>query len=201
MEMEQHNSQILDFAKQRGLFKAKDIEALGIPRQTISRLVNRGELHSVGRGVFIHPDYDYGEYFDFARVAMMAPKCVICLFSALRFHEMTTESTREIWLAHARGDRPPKIDEPRVTMVTFSKQNISLSIEKHNIDGAPVKITSAVKTVVDCFKYRNKIGLNIALDALRAYMLRTDCDVDELWRLADACQMSAVMRPYLEAME
>lgn len=198
--MEDHNSQILDFARQKGLFKANEIEALGIPRQTISRLVNQGELLSVGRGVFIHPDYDYGEYFDFAIVSMMAPKCVICLFSALRFHEMTTESTSEIWLAHARGDRPPKIEEPMVNMVTFSKQHISLSVEEHQIDGALVKVTSAVKTVVDCFKYRNKIGLNVAIDALRAYLQRQDSDIDELWRVANDCQMSTVVRPYLEAM-
>ena len=130
----------------------------------------------------------------------MVPKGVICLLSALRFHDLTTQAPHEIWIAIDRKTRLPVNKALPIRFVRFSGPALIEGVESHIIDGIPVAIYQPAKTVADCFKYRNKIGLDVALEALKDCLRNRRCQADTLWRFAKICRVSNVMRPYLEAM-
>jgi predicted transcriptional regulator of viral defense system len=127
------------------------------------------------------------------------PRGVVCLLSALRFHELTTQQPFEVWLAIGIKSWKPEVASPPVRIVRFSETALNFGVEQHAIEKIPVRVYSAAKTVSDCFKYRNKIGVDVALEALRDCMSQRKATVDELWEAAKVCRMTNVMRPYLEA--
>jgi predicted transcriptional regulator of viral defense system len=135
-----------------------------------------------------------------AEVARRAPKGVICLLSALRFHDLTTQAPFEVWLAIDNKAAAPKLDYPLLRIVRFSGAALTEGIEEHIVDGVTVRVTSVAKTVVDCFKFRNKIGLDVALEALREAWHDKRMSSDEVWRYAKICRVANVMRPYLESL-
>jgi predicted transcriptional regulator of viral defense system len=190
---------ILAYAKQNSLFQFKDVEQFGVHRQTLTRLVANGELLNVARGLYVHRNYEPSEYFDFACASVLSPASVVCLLSALKYHEMTSESAHEVWLAYTQGSKPPMIDSPPVRLVTFSKKLMTLGIIETKLEDVQVKITNPARTIVDCFKHRNGIGVNVAIDALRDYISRRLGTMDELWEIASVCRMANVMRPYMDA--
>jgi predicted transcriptional regulator of viral defense system len=168
--------------------------------EEIRRLVKRGDLQRVGRGRYVLPDIEPSENFGFALAAVAAPRAVVCLLSALRFHGIGTQAPREIWIAVERGTSRPRVDYPPVRVAIFTGSAFRFGIERHLIDRTPVRIYSAAKTVADCFKYRHKIGLDIALEALREGLRARKFTRDALWSAAKVCRVTAVVRPYLEAM-
>jgi predicted transcriptional regulator of viral defense system len=198
--METSRQAILDLARKRGLIRPRDLEPLGLSRVTLTRLVRQGALTRVARGLYALPNRSISEHTALAEVARKHPQAIVCLLSALRFHELTTQSPFEVWLAIPNKARAPKLDYPPLRIVRFSGPLLAEGVEEHSIDGVPVRITSVAKTVADCFKYRNKIGLDVALEALREAWKGRRVGMDELWRYARLCRVANVMRPYLESL-
>ncbi|HET8542117.1 MAG TPA: hypothetical protein VFL83_19725 [Anaeromyxobacter sp.] len=183
----------------RALLRRRDLSARGIRGERLDRLLREGALVQRARGLFMAADADVTEHHSLAEVARLAPNAVICLLSALRFHGLGTQLPSKVWIAiHVKAWRPRLTGLP-VRIVHMSGAALTEGVELHDIEHVPVRITSAAKTVADCFKFRNKIGLDVALEALREYR-RQKQSLDELRRLARVCRVERVMRPYLEAM-
>jgi len=191
---------LLELARERGILRSRDLAELGLHREQLRRLQARGLLRRVSRGVYRASDADVTEQHTLAEVCRRVPTGVVCLLSALRFHNLTTQSPSEIWLAIGTAARRPKADPLPIRVVRFSQAALRAGVEAHQVEGVPVRVTSPAKTVVDCFKYRNKIGLDVALEALRACWQERRCTMDELWKYATICRMTNVMRPYLESL-
>lgn len=191
---------IREIVKLKGIIRARDLDSTGIPREDLSRLCKNGFLQRVGRGLYTLPDADVTEHHSFAQAAKRIPKGVICLLSALRFHGITTQMPFEVWMAIEKSARLPRIDHLKVRFVRFSGSAFNSGVEEHTIEGVDVRIYSAAKTVVDCFKFRNKIGRDIAIEALRDCRRDKLCSVNELWQFAQVCRMTNVMKPYLESL-
>ena len=177
-----------------------DLVSMGLPRVALTRLVRDGSLVRLRRGLYALPDRSASEHAQLAEVARMHPKGVVCLLSALRFHALTTQAPFEVWLAIPKSARVPKAGYPPLRIVRFSGSALTEGIEDHIVDGVPVPVTSVPKTVVDCFKFRNKIGLDVALEALHEAWRAKRVTMDELWHFAAMCRVANVMRPYLESL-
>ena len=199
-----HPLDLLDYIREKGLVRPRDVEAIGIPRKYLSRLVERGLIERVGRGQYMAADAEWTQYHTLVQAAARVPRGVLCLLTALRFHDLTTELPREVWMAVDPRAGQPRDPHLALRIVRFSGAALTAGIEEHAIEGVPVRVYSPAKTVVDCFKFRHKIGVEIAIEALRDYLARRDRDrdrdLDELMRLATACRRANVMRPYLEAL-
>jgi predicted transcriptional regulator of viral defense system len=191
---------ILDLARSNGLIRTRDVESAGAPRAALARLTQEGRLVKLGRGLYVLPERAVSEHDSLAQVATRSPLGVICLISALRFHELTTQQTSEIWLAIAHKAHVPKMDYPPLRVVRMSGNALTEGVVQIDIDGAPVRVFCVAKTVADCFKYRNKIGTDVAIEALREAWRAKRASMDELWHYAAICRVANVMRPYLESM-
>ncbi|NTW84245.1 MAG: transcriptional regulator [Chlorobiaceae bacterium] len=182
-----------------GLIRTREAISLGIHPRTLYSLRDNGELEELSRGLYKLKREKQLEYPDFVTVALRAPNSVLCLFSALSFHEMTTHVPHSVSLALEKGDEQPRIEYPPVTVFRFSPSCFKLGIETHQLDGFPVKIYSPEKTLVDCFKFRNRIGMDIVLEALKLYRQRLHKNLHTLMQYAEVCRVASVMKPYLEA--
>jgi predicted transcriptional regulator of viral defense system len=191
---------ILDLAAERGLIRPRDLTERGLPTVALTRLVRQGRLQRVGRGLYALPDRPVSEHNALAEVARKHPQAIVCLLSALRFHDLTTQSPFEVWLAIPNKARAPKMDYPPLRIVRFSGAALTRGVEDHVIDGVPVRVTSVARTVADCFKFRNKIGLDAALESLQEAWRAKRASMDELWRYATLCRVANVMRPYMESL-
>lgn len=187
-------------SQSRGPIISADLQAQGYSRTQITRMVRAGELQRISRGLYAWPDRHEGEHSTLAEVAAQVPAGVICLLSALRFHELTTQAPFEVWLAIAHKARAPKIEWPPLRLVRVSAGQLESSTESHVIEGVDVRITTVARTVVDCFKHRNKIGLDVAREALQEAWSAKRVDMDTLWQLAKEARLANVTRPYLEAL-
>jgi len=192
--------QILHMARDRGLIRAREVVQKGIHPEYLRRLCAKGELERVSRGVYALPDDEFSAHRSLVEVSKQVPKGVVCLLSALRFHELGTQAPHEVWLAVERRSAKPRIQRPPVRVLRFSGPAFHEGIEEHEIEKVPVRIYSPAKTVADCFKYRNRIGLDVALEALRDCLENRKGTRDELWRYARVCRVANVMKPYLEVM-
>ena len=189
----------LEAVRRLGVARPRDLARLGLPREYVQRLADRGALVRVARGLYAHPDAPLSAQRSLAEVAMVVPKSTVCLLSALKFHRLTTQAPPEVWIAlDVHAWRPRSTPFP-VRTVYFSGAALTEGVETHKIDGVPVRIYSPAKTVADCFKYRNKIGAEIAVEALKDYLEQHPRGADVLWRFAKVCRVSNVIRPYLEA--
>ncbi len=182
-----------------GTARSCELVATGITRSQISRMVAAGQLVRVARGLYALPDYQGGEHSALVAVAKRAPGVVFCLLTALRIHELTTQAPFEVWIAIGNKGHPPRLDYPPLRTVRFADAALAAGVETQRIDGAEVRVTSVAKTVADCFKFRNKIGLDVALEALREARRTRKASADDLWRYARINRVTNVMRPYLEA--
>jgi predicted transcriptional regulator of viral defense system len=185
--------------RQLGVARPRDLARLGMRREYAQRLLKRGVLVRVARGLYAVPDAEITSHRSLAEVAKAVPIGTICLLSALRFHELTTQAPSEIWVAVDVHAWKPRNTSFPVRTVYFSGAALTEGVETHKIEGVPVRIYSAAKTVADCFKYRNKIGSEVAVEALKDYLKRHRRGGNELWRFAKVCRVSNVMRPYLAA--
>ncbi len=190
--------QVLDTHCCVGVISTKDIEKWGIPRQYVQRLEKQGLLLRSGRGIYTIVDADITENHSFAEVSKRVPNGVICLLSALSFYQITTQVPFQIWLAIDQKARSPKEDMIPLRIIYMSGIAKESGIEEHIIEGVSVRVYSLAKTIADCFKFRNKIGLDIALEALRESWQEKRCTIDEIWHYAKICRVQSVMRPYLE---
>ena len=186
-------------ARRMGLLRVRDLTSRGIHPEYLRRLSDKGLLSRTRRGLYVAADADISIHHGLALAAKRTPHGVICLLSALQFHELGTQSPFEVWMALDRRAARPRSDHPSLHIVRFSGQARTEGIEHHVIGGVQTRIYSAPKTVADCFKYRNKIGLDVALEALRDCWVHKKCSTKDLWRYAKICRVSNVMRPYLEA--
>ncbi len=192
--------QLTALFKATPILRSRDLEKAGITRIELSRYVAAGELRRIRRGVYCLPHYLTNEYGDFAIIATKAPGVLICLLSALRYHELTTQAPSEVWIAIDRKARAPRFDYPSLKVVRFSQEALSYGVETKTIEGVMIRVTTIEKTIADCFKFRNKVGLDVALEALRDAVRNRTLDMDELWRCAKVDRVSNVIRPYLEAL-
>ena len=200
--MEQPRSpteQLLKLARNVPLLRAADVLRRGIPRVYLTRLVRAGILVSVSRGVYRHHESDVGEHHSLAVVALRVPQGVICLLSALRFHGLTTQAPFEVWLAIDRKARVPQVAHTALHLIRFSSRDRAEGVDWHVLEGVHVPITNPARTVVDCFAYRNTVGIDVAVEALRDCLRLRLATPDELELAAQPRRMTRVMRPYLEA--
>jgi len=198
--MEKTSTPILDLARHKGLLRPRDVEACGYSRMALSTLARQGKLTRLCRGLYALPDRPVSEHTTLAELASKHPNALVCLLSALQFHGLTTQSPFEVWVAIANKARAPKMDYPPLRIVRFSGDALTEGVEEHQVEGVTVRVTGVAKTVADCFKYRNKIGLDVALEALREAWNAKRVKMDDLWRCAQVCRVANVMRPYLEAL-
>ena len=194
-----HEQSLLRLAKKRPLLHTRDLDQHGLPRVMLSRLVESGKLERHSRGVYSLPGRRISAHRSLAEVALRAPRGVICLLSALRVHEIGTQAPFEVWLATPGNMPAPRIEQPAIHQVRMSGAALTAGIERIVIDGVSVPVFNAAKTIADCFKYRSKIGLDVALEALRDGLKRRKATMDEIWRYAEIDRVANVMRPYLES--
>jgi predicted transcriptional regulator of viral defense system len=185
--------------RRSGTARARELEATDVPRAQLSRLVAAGELRRLARGVYALPAYRGTEHSALLMVAKRAPQAVFCLLTALRLHGLTTQAPFESWIAIGNKDHAPRLDYPPLRVVRFSAPSLAYGVQAMQVDGGTLRVTSVAKTVADCFKFRNKIGLDVALEALREARRSRKAGADELWRCARVDRVANVMRPYLEA--
>jgi predicted transcriptional regulator of viral defense system len=199
--MESSTEKLLAIVRNAGLIRAKDLAPLGIARVALTRAVRTGQLERVGRGLYGLTTRSVSAHGTLAEVAKRMPNGVICLLSALRFHGLTTQAPFEVWVAIANKAAAPRLDYPPLRVVRFSGAALFEGVEQSIVDDVTVRVTGVARTVADCFKFRNKIGLDVALEALREAWREKRMTSDEIWHYARLCRVANVMRPYLESLE
>ena len=198
--MESKSKRILALAAQRQILRSEDISALGAPRNYLSRLVAKGLLNKLGRGLYTSPSAPVTEHFSLLRVAYEVPNGVICLLSALQFHKITKQASRQVWIAIDVKAWAPRVLLPKPRFVRMSGPALQFGIREYNVRGGSLKVYTPAKTVADCFKFRNKVGLHLALEAVKECRRLKKASVDEVWAAAKICRVANVMRPYLESL-
>jgi predicted transcriptional regulator of viral defense system len=181
------------------LLRAIDLEARGIPRSHLVGMLRRGEIERISRGIYRLRDAPLNELETIAAVSKRIPGAIVCLLTALHVHGIGTQAPREVWIAIDRKARKPQAPELPVRVVRFSGAMLRYGIQTREVLGVPVRLTSPARTVVDCFRYRNKIGLDVALEALRDVIRSRKASIDEITRVADVCRIETVISPYLES--
>jgi predicted transcriptional regulator of viral defense system len=191
---------LLTLSKKRPILRAAEAARLGLHTQLLTRLVAEGALERVGRGRYRSPKAHISEHHGLALTAAAVPRGVVCLLSALTFHGIGTQNPSEVWMAIDRGARAPKVGWPPLHLVRFSGRALSEGVEDHRIEGESVRVYKLAKTIADCFKYRNKIGMEVVLEALKDAWNHRRVRIGELEAYARVCRVERVMRPYLEAL-
>ena len=194
-----HTQRVLDLVGQKGLLRASDLNAIDAPRVVLTRLTAAGLLERIGRGLYRLPDSQGSEHESLVTVATKVPHAVFCLLTALQFHELTTQLPRQVWIAMPRGSHAPRFDYPPIRMVQFTGEAYTAGVEEVERDGVKLRVYGVAKTVADCFKHRNKIGLDVALEALKDARARNKASINDIWRNAQACRVANVIRPYLQS--
>jgi predicted transcriptional regulator of viral defense system len=182
-----------------GIVRARDLVRQGFSRQRIMRLTQKGELVRVGRGLYSRPEADMTENHTLAQVCARVPHGVICMASALQFHNLTTQNPWQVWVMIENGARPPQMDYPPLNVIRAGQETFAAGVEEHCIEGVTVRVTCIAKTVADCFKYRNRIGLDVALEALKECLDDRRADRASIRHYARLCRVERIIRPYMEA--
>lgn len=191
---------VIELAKQRGTLRAEDLQRFGIPRSYLRWLHDEGELERVARGTYRLAGAPVTEHTPMLEVVRRVPQGVVCLLSALSFHGIGRQRPQETWIAIDRKAWKPHVPELPIRIVRFSGPALSEGVERHQAEGVWFSVYSIAKTVTDCFKYRNKIGLLVALEALRDCRRRRLCSLADLWLYAGINRVQRVMKPYVEAL-
>ena len=183
-----------------GIFRSADLEAVGLHRSQLPRLIEQGEVERLGRGLYRRTSEEISQHITVAAVCRRVPQAIVCLLTALRIHEIGTQSPWEVWIGLDRKARKPRFQDLAVRIVRFSGSSLDEGVEEMRIQGVRVKITSPARTVVDCFRYRNKIGLDVALEALRETVQGRKATPAEIVRTAEALRARTVILPYVESL-
>lgn len=193
---------LLEFAKEKKIFRARDAEnEAEVPRVYLQRLIDEGKLIKAGYGLYRLADNNFTEKQDFLEVAVKVPRGVLCLLSALKFHDLTTQNPFEVWLAIERGMRIPKVETVPVRFFRFAPSVYEAGIEIHRIEGVEVKVYSAAKTVADCFRYQGAVGFDVAIEALRDVWAKRKTTMDELYHFAKVRNINKKMMPFLRTLD
>jgi len=190
----------LRLARGRGVVRAREFTAAGIARTYIQRLCNEGLLVRAGRGLYQATDAEIETQHSLLEASRAVPHGVVCLLSALQFHGLTTQTPHEVWMMIGSKKWAPRNPPVSLRIIRATGAALSDGVQRHEIEGVEVPIYSAAKTIADCFKHRNKVGIDVAIEALRDCLRQRKCTVDDLWRHAKVCRVQNVMRPYLEAL-
>ena len=188
----------LGLLRVKRMLRLKDFIAKGIEPETLARLVRSGQVVRPARGLYQLPDAAVDAAHVFAEAAALVPKGIVCLISALQFHGLTLQMPSAIWMAIERMAWKPTISYPLVRFVRFSGWAMTEGVERYTIESRKVSITDPARTIVDCFRYRNKIGIDVAMEGLREGIRKHKCTPDELWRYAKKAHAWTIMRPYVE---
>jgi predicted transcriptional regulator of viral defense system len=191
---------VLEHAGRHSVIRAKDLDGLGIPRNYLGRLTRAGKLEKIGRGLYSSPEASATEHRTLLEVCKKVPHAVVCLSSALRFHELTTENPFEVWIALKRGTWTPRAGYPPIRVVRFSGQSFDFGVAEYSVEGGNIRVYTPAKTVADCFKFKSKVGTDLAIQALRECFRQKKASMDELWTAAKVCRVANVMRPYMESL-
>ena len=194
-----HEQQVLRLARARTLMRARDVTQQGLPTIALTRMVQAGQLERVARGLYGLPGAAISEHRSLAEVSARVPRGVVCLLSALRVHEIGTQAPFEVWIVIPQHMVTPRLDQPAIRVVRMADVALAEGIERLRTDGVEVPVFNAARTIVDCFRFRNKIGLDVALEALRDGWSQRKFTLDDLWRHATRGRVANVMRPYIEA--
>lgn len=192
--------QTLQLLHKVGILRPQDLAAYGLSPIALYSLYQQGKVTRTGRGLYMLSDAELTENHSLAEACKRVPHGVICLLSALRFHNIGTQNPFEVWLAVDRKARRPQVDYPPLRIVRFSGAALTEGSEEQQVEGVTVRVYVIAKTVADCFKYRHKFGLDVALEALRESLSTRRCTHQELWYYAKICRVHHVMQPYLEAL-
>jgi predicted transcriptional regulator of viral defense system len=187
-------------ARKTRLLRARDFDRAGIPRSYLARLRDEGILLHLGRGLYQYAEAELSSNQSLAEASKRVPHGVISLLSALRFHDLTTQSPSEVWMTIGPKARTPAPGSPRLQIVRASGEALTAGVEHQDVQGVCVPIYGPAKTVADCFKYRSRVGLDVAIEALRDGWQQRRASADELWRYAKICRVANVMRPYMESL-
>jgi predicted transcriptional regulator of viral defense system len=185
--------------ERHGIMRLSDLKRLGINPATLARLVDEGLLRRPSRGLYERVGADIDIAHSLAEVATRVPKGVICLVSALTFHEITLQLPRSVWVAIGSKNRKPAIDYPPIRVVRLGEKALTLGVKTYTIDSVPVRIFDPAKSIVDCFRFRNTVGLDVAMEALRMGWRSRKAAPDDIARYAQALRIWSVVRPYLES--
>ncbi len=194
-----HEKQLMRLVRKHKLLRARDLAEQGLPTIALTRLVQAGKLDRVARGLYALPGAAMSEHRSLAEVSLRVPRGVVCLLSALQFHEIGTQAPFEVWLAIPNRVAAPRIEQPAIRVVRMSDDGLNEGLQRKRVDGVEVPIFNPARTIVDCFRFRNKIGLDVALEALREGWRERRFTLDELWHHATRRRVANVMKPYIEA--
>jgi predicted transcriptional regulator of viral defense system len=192
------SGQVLAALQRHGLLSPRDLKRLPTAKVYLSRLAKSGRIQQFGRGVYAAAGHVPTRFHSYAVACKRSPEAVVCLLSALAFHELTTQSPGRVWLAIGPKTWPPHMTVPRIRIVRYSEESFREGIEIHSLEGVKVRVYGVAKTVADLFKFRNKVGLDVAMEALRECLKQKRCSPDDLLRYARICRVERIMRPYLE---
>ncbi|MCY2963557.1 MAG: AbiEi antitoxin N-terminal domain-containing protein [Planctomycetota bacterium] len=191
--------QILRMLTKTCVLRPQDVEAVGISRTYLNKLHSQGVLDRPSRGLYILQNDEPGKHRSLVEASRRVPQGIVCLLSALQFHGLTSQAPFEVWVAIDDKARLPRVDSPSLRIVRSSGAALTYGVQEHVVEGVTIRVYAPAKTVSDCFKYRNKIGIDVAIEALRDCLKQRKANFDELWKAAKVCRMTNVMRPYLEA--
>ncbi|MEO7412394.1 MAG: type IV toxin-antitoxin system AbiEi family antitoxin domain-containing protein [Opitutaceae bacterium] len=191
-------TQALHLAASLGVFRPRDFVAAGYAREYLRRLVRQQQVRQVGRGLYVIARFEGDHHLSLVEASKRVPRGVVCLISALQFHRMGTQSPHQVWLALPRGSNFPSADNGPFRFCKFSKPSYNFGVMEHTLSGGTVRVYSPAKSVADCFKYRNKYGLDVAIEALKDGWREKKFTIDELTKAAIVCRVSRVLQPYLE---
>ena len=189
----------LRLIEKKGIARPRELEAHGVSRVLLARLVSEGLVLRRARGIYVAARQAPSADHTLAQVTKRVPESVFCLLTALRLHDLTTQSPAEVWIALPEKARRPRLDHPRLRVARFSGPALTEGVEQRRVDGVAIRVYSPAKTVADCFKYRNKLGIDVAVEALRDFSRKHRGRASDLARFARICRVSRVMQPYLDA--
>jgi len=190
----------MELLRRRGLLRPRELSELDIPRSVLQRLLEEGEVERVARGLYALPGRLLSEHQSLLEVSKQVPEGVICLLSALSYHGIGTQLPSEVWIAIAPKAKRPVVAQVPVQVVRFSRESLGYGVERRTIGGVELRVTTPAKTVADCFKFRNKVGSDVAVEALREAWREKRFPARELWEAARVCRVERVIRPYVEAL-
>jgi predicted transcriptional regulator of viral defense system len=191
----------LTLLQKAGVARSGELAATGASRSQITRWVRAGLLTRAARGLYALPGAQIDESWSLQLVAGRSPRVLLCLLTALRLHGLTTQSPSEVWIALGNKDHVPRLDHPPIRAIRFSPESLIAGVEELSVNGTLFRVTSVAKTVADCFKYRSKVGLDVALEALKEARHTQKASTQDLWTYAQINRVGDIMRPYLEAVE
>lgn len=191
---------LIELVRKQGIIRTRDADKLGIAREYLRRLRNEGILEQPGRGLYVLAQSKPTEMQSIIEVCKKVPNSVVCLLSALQYHGLTTQLPHEVWIAIGNSSWQAKVDTVKIRITHFSPASFSYGIQKVSIGGVKLRIFNPAKTIADCFKFRNKVGLDVALEALREALAKRIVSVDDISKAASVCRVSTVIQPYLESL-